>query len=62
MIEILLIGFGVWAIVLTWGVGNLYTRPVAGLVPDDVDLIKEFMAQIRKMVATESRKGRKPRG
>jgi len=62
MVEILLIGFGVWAIVLTWGVGNLYTRPVAGLDPDDVDLIKEFMDKVRKMAATESRKGRKPRG
>ena len=62
MVEILLIGFGVWAIVLTWGVGNLYTRPKDGLDPDDVDAIKDFMADVRRMAATESRKGRKPRG
>ena len=62
MVEILLIGFGVWAIVLTWGVGNLYTRPKDGLSADDVDAIKDFMADVRRMAATESRKGRKPRG
>ena len=58
MIELLLIGFGVWAIVLTWGVGNLYTRPKDGLDPDDVDAIKDFMADVRRMAAKE-RRGKK---
>jgi len=59
MIEILLIGFGVWAIVLTWGVGNLYTRPKDGLDPDDVDAIKDFMADVRKMAAKAEREAKR---
>ena len=59
MIELLLIGFGVWAIVLTWGVGNLYTRPKDGLDPDDVDAIKDFMADVRRMAAKEKRGGKR---
>jgi len=55
VVEILLIGFGVWAIVLTWGVGNLYTRPKDGLSADDVDAIKDFMADVRRMAAKEKR-------
>ena len=51
MIELLIIVPVIWAILITWGLGNLYTRPVAGLDPDDVDLIKEFMDQVRKMAA-----------
>jgi len=59
MTELLLIGFGVWAIVLTWGVGNLYTRPKDGLSADDVDAIKDFMADVRRMAAKEKRGGKR---
>jgi len=58
VVEILLIGFGVWAIILTWGVGNLYTRPKDGLSDDDVDAIKDFMADVRRMAAKERRSKR----
>ena len=59
MVEILLIGIGVWAIILTWGVGNLYTRPKDGLSADDVDAIKDFMADVRRMAAKEKRGGKR---
>ena len=59
MTELLIIVPVIWAILITWGLGNLYTRPVAGLDPDDVDLIKEFMDQIRKMAAKEKRGGKR---
>ena len=58
MIELLLIGFGVWAIVLTWGVGNLYTRPKDGLSADDLDLLKDFADRFRRLAATEKRRKR----
>jgi len=59
VVEILLIGIGVWAIILTWGVGNLYTRPKDGLSADDVDAIKDFMADVRRMAAKEKRGGKR---
>ena len=58
MTELLIIVPVIWAILITWAIGNLYTRPVAGLDPDDVDLIKEFMDQVRKMAAKERRSKR----
>ena len=62
MTELLIIVPVVWMLFLTYCVAKLYVRPPSGLDPDDVDLIKEFMDKVRKMAATESRKGRKPRG
>jgi len=55
MIELLIIVPVVWMLFLTYCVAKLYVRPPSGLDPDDVDLIKEFMDQIRKMVAKEKR-------
>jgi len=58
MVEILIIAPVVWMLFLTYCVAKLYVRPPAGLDPDDVDLIKEFMDQIRKMAAKERRSKR----
>ena len=59
MTELLIIVPVIWAILVTWGLGNLYTRPVAGLDPDDVDLIKEFMEQVRRMAAKAEREAKR---
>jgi hypothetical protein len=53
---LLVVLVGVWMILITWGLGNLYTRPISGLDPDDVDMIKEFMDRIRKIARIERRK------
>ena len=55
MTELLIIVPVVWMLFLTYCVAKLYVRPPSGLDPDDVDLIKEFMEQVRKMAAKEKR-------
>jgi hypothetical protein len=46
---------GLWMVVITWGVWNMYARPLSGLDPDDIDMIKAFMDQIRKLARIERR-------
>jgi len=48
----------VWMLFLTYCVAKLYVRPPSGLDPDDVDLIKEFMAKVRSIAAKERRSKR----
>ena len=59
MTELLIIMVGLWMIVITWSVWYLYGRPYSGIDPDDIDMIKSFMAHIRKLAAFEKRKGGK---
>jgi hypothetical protein len=63
MSTLLVIMVGLWMIVITWGVWNMYARPMSGLDPDDIDMIKAFMDKVRKMAAAAKREAsRGPRG
>jgi hypothetical protein len=55
MAELLVVMIGLWMVVITWGVWNMYARPLSGLDPDDIDMIKAFMDQVRKLARIERR-------
>ena len=57
MASLLVVMVGLWMVVITWGVWNLYARPLSGLDPDDVDLIKSFMDKIRKLARSGRDRG-----
>ena len=59
MIESVIIVNYCWLVFLTCAVWRLYSRPISGVDPDDVDLIKDFMVSIRKMASAEKRKLKK---
>ena len=55
MVELLLIVPVVWLLLLTWGVGNLYTRPKDGLKDEEVELLKRFIESLQRLAAKERR-------
>jgi hypothetical protein len=59
LLESILIVNYCWLIALTVIAYRLYSRPVSGLDPDDVDMIKDFMDNVRKLAASDGR--RKPK-
>ena len=59
MAELLIIVPVIWALVMTWAVGNLYFRPAGGLPEDELEVLREFVDRLRKLAASESHKGRR---
>jgi hypothetical protein len=56
MFESILIINYCWLVALTVIMYRLYSRPVSGLDPDDVDMIKDFMDNVKKIARKERRK------
>jgi hypothetical protein len=56
MLESILIACFCWMVFLTGAVWHLYSRPVSGLDPDDIDMIKSFMDKVRGIARSERRK------
>ena len=61
MIELLLIGVGVWCLSITWAVVNLYTRPSPTLPDDEIDVLRAFVERLRALSAESGVKRRRPK-
>jgi hypothetical protein len=59
LVESILIINYCWLVALTILTYRLYSRPISGIDPDDVDMIKEFMDRVRKIARVEKRKVKK---
>lgn len=59
MVEFCLIVVGIWCLLVSWGVINLYLR--TGLPADDIDLLREFAEKMRNLARIERRRAKRER-